>query len=71
MSEVYWTRREGVNRANEAGIPLSLSRVNKDAHFGRGPVPAGRYGPAHVYKPEVFMEYAHSTIKRVPEKSTA
>lgn len=65
--QIYWTRKEGVRRAREKGIPLTLSRVNKDAHYGRGPVPAGKYGPAHIYNPEKFMEYAHTTIKLVAE----
>jgi hypothetical protein len=54
----YCTRRAGVKLANARGIPLTVSRTNKDSMVGRGPRPAGRYGRADIYEVAEFMRYA-------------
>ena len=73
MSEKkYVTRREGVQLARQHGIPLSVSRVNKDASLGCGPTPAGPYGPGYLYTPEEFLRYATDrVVKRAPECASA
>src|SRR5262249_56534567 len=67
----FVTRKGGVKLANELGIPLRLSRVNKDAHYGVGPKPAAKYGPAHLYDPAEFLRYAETCCKPVEVSPTA
>ena len=69
MTEVkYVTRRTGTALANESGIPLKLSRVNKDASLGVGPKPIAHYGPTELYTPEEFMRYALGRAVPVADK---
>ena len=73
MSEhLYVTRKEGVKLARERGIPLTIGRVAKDSMLGRGPAPAGKYGPGYLYTPEEFLRYAiDRVVKRAPEGEAA
>jgi hypothetical protein len=68
MSEVkevkFVTRREGVRIVREQGIPLTVSRVNKDAMNGVGPEPCGKYGPSEIYELPKFIQYAIDRVKR-------
>jgi hypothetical protein len=67
----FITRREGVQLANAQGIPLSIGRVNKDSMDGRGPQPAGRYGPTYLYAPKEFMRYAEERVRHAPDEAIA
>ena len=62
----YVTRKAGVDLANQYGLPLTLSRVNKDSMDGKGPKPFGQLGPAQIYTAEEFMRYA---VERVAIRS--
>ena len=64
----YISRKEGVELARAAGIPLTIGRVHKDSMNGVGPQPAGRYGPTFLYTPEEFLRYATDRVlKHAPE----
>jgi hypothetical protein len=67
----YVTRREGVEMARAAGVPLSVSRVHKDTSLGVGPTPAGRYGPQYLYEASEFLKYAQRRAGIVVEETTA
>jgi hypothetical protein len=56
---------------NERGMPFTLSRVNKDTSFGRGPKPAAKYGPAHLYDPEEFLRYGLERVTKLTEDAAA
>jgi len=46
--------------------------VAKDSMLGRGPAPAGKYGPGYLYTPEEFLRYAiDRVVKRAPEGEAA
>ncbi len=63
MSE-FVTREEGCKLvADQLGIPLKLSAVEKAAHRGDGPTPAAKYGKRILYKPEVFLAWAKSRVE--------
>ena len=59
----FVTRREGVRRAREQGIPLTIGRVNKDIKRRR-PEPCGRYGPADIYEEPEFLRYAIERLRK-------
>jgi hypothetical protein len=64
----FVSRKEGVELARAAGIPLTVGRVHKDSMNGVGPQPAGRYGPQFLYSPEEFMRYAVERVaKNAPQ----
>jgi hypothetical protein len=63
----FVTRREGVELARAAGIPLTLSRTHKDHMNGCGPHPAGRYGAAYLYVPSEFLRYAEERVRQAVE----
>jgi len=66
--EKFISRKEGVELARAAGIPLTIGRVHKDSMNGVGPQPAGKYGPQFLYRPSVFMRYAiERVLKNAPE----
>lgn len=67
----FVTRKEGVQLANDGGIPLTIGRVNKDCMDGIGPEPAGKYGPTFLYTREKFMQYARARIRRAVEEVAA
>ena len=70
--EKFVTRLEGIALVKEQlGIPLSLSTVNKDVHFGRGPIADAKYGNKDLYKPTTFLNYALNRIVRRDEEPAA
>ena len=60
----FVTRREGVRRAREQGIPLTIGRVNKDSMTGCGPKPFGRYGVSDIYEEPEFLRYAIERLRK-------
>jgi hypothetical protein len=60
------TRRELVEVARrETGIPVTYSRLMKDAADGKGPKPAAQFGKQYLYKPADAIAYAKSLIQPV------
>jgi hypothetical protein len=60
----FVSRKEGVELARAAGIPLTIGRVHKDSMNGIGPQPAGRYGPQFLYDRSEFMRYAEARVRQ-------
>ena len=73
ITEKYVTRLGIVDLVNkELGVPITLSTVNKDTHYGRGPIPVARYGNKDLYTPEEALRYGRSrVVKRTPEGAAA
>ena len=66
MSEPeFITRKQGVERARARGIPLVLSRIDKDTSQGVGPKAAARYGVSDLYTPEEFDRYLDTRVVKV------
>ena len=61
------TRRQAVELIrSELGVPLGLSKIEKDAMDGRGPRPRARYGRHFLYDRADVLDYGRSLIERVP-----
>jgi hypothetical protein len=71
MQRSFVTTKEGVAMANAVGLPLTVSRVNKDRALQRGPREAGKYGPTFLYRPADFLEYARRRAGVVDEETAA
>lgn len=65
----FVTRRQGVELAKAEGIPLTKSRVDKDAMRGIGPKPAAQFGATKLYTPEAFLRYARALVQPLATSS--
>jgi nicotinamidase-related amidase len=59
----FLTRHGIVEEARAKGIPLALSRVEKDAAAGKLGKPDARYGKVHLYTESTGRAYIESLIK--------
>jgi hypothetical protein len=71
MSKLFLTRAEAIQRIRETkGIPVTLSKLNKAASAGAGPVPAARYGGRHfLYTEDAVMAWAETLVTPLAEES--
>lgn len=59
----YYTRQQGVELIQaELGVPVPLSRFEKDAAIGRAPPPAARFGRRTLYTKEQILDYGRSLV---------
>ena len=60
------TRRQAVELIREElGVPLGLSKIEKDAMDGRGPKPRAKYGRHFLYDRADVLAYGRSLIEPV------
>lgn len=65
-----FTRREGIELIRvELGVPIPLSRFEKDAMNGAAPRPAATYGRHFLYTRAQILGYGRSLIERTGEPS--
>src|SRR5690606_18888304 len=58
------TRKQAVELIRaELGVPLGLSKIEKDAMDGRGPKPRARYGRHFLYDRDDVLAYGRSLIE--------
>ncbi len=57
------TRKHGVDRLREVGIPITLSTMNKHCAAGTGPEPAGVFGSRDLYEEDELLRWAQARIE--------
>jgi hypothetical protein len=65
----YVTRWTGSEAANAEGIPLTKSRIDKEAMKGTGPEPAARFGRIELYERGAFLAWARALLEPPPAES--
>jgi hypothetical protein len=66
MEDRYLTRRQLVALVRErTGIPVTESRLDKEAMLGTAPKPAALYGRRHLYTEADGLAWARSLIRPV------
>jgi hypothetical protein len=56
---------------NEQGVPVPLSRIERDTINGKGPRPVAKYGRRYLYTPDEARAYGRSLITPLGESKVA
>jgi hypothetical protein len=66
MSNQFLTRKQAVELVrSETGIPVTESRLDKEAMLGTAPKPAALYGRRHLYTREAVLGWAQTLIRPI------